>query len=922
MPFHTGDEDSAAVSTPATAQKALPKPERPFCTDDGASLLVPKLKEKGHQNITLEYNSVEDVFTHFASDLESQGSPMTPSLAFGKAIEPSSPDMQSYVSRLKGQIDEVLAHKSRETTLVNGDGSVPLESQERAWGDVLSMYEYPDKPDSQMDPEKWAFWAADFLQPNSTQPSPLIRELGMNIKYFAGTSIRYQYKLFRCGSDTSALVQEYKEGIALIERMPGSPWAQLKPQEWERLAIDFIRRLGAKYNVSFANSTGTFEEDTSTAIKPKSQEVRHGPSASSQHNVTSVTSLLDSLKQRLAKITEERAYANKCGLDTSALEFASKGLQYLIENSPLELTSQLGPDEWEPMAFHATTDAIEPPLRDQPQKPNVTRDSTEKPSTACSPPTGDKMQTYLSRAAELMRTGKTFPEKERPAAFLSFVQKNLQEMEFYESTGDCSKPPSPTEHAAQEHTSSSDPGSDEERAIIPPSPVITGRKSPSEAPAMSSVSISSPAEPVGLMVTCRYSATSELSKFDQEKQKKDVEGLQKTETDLGRGEGVGRKIAQEKTEGNCDEQVSRQSETVIVGQSSEVDETFVTDARAMDRTNKKEGEHKCDGTHDRKLQAMQAVGPDCDPTADRKLKDVTVEKPNEQKQVAHKEYGHTTLIDPGALAQDQLTQCTGPNAKMERERDVSPRAEQKQIDDTDESNEQPRKQVDIREEPAESTSENKDPATTPEDPEKPAHERRVFSALELEISDVKSDLETTDAKKDAITALEHKEGSIQEGEASTSPSLGALSTPPSSDAHSTPPRSDAKKDAITAFEHKDGSTHAEEVSTSPSLGALSTPPSSDAHSTPPRSEAHSSPTYSEAPDIEDNTKSRAKVSQAEESPLATRSCGPSMGGKKTYAALAKEPASGSGSGGGKQTESKSDPWAVPVGEPTWGRGKG
>ena len=49
--------------------------------------------------------------------------------------------------------------------------------------------------------------------------------------------------------------------------------------------------------------------------------------------------------------------------------------------------------------------------------------------------------------------------------------------------------------------------------------------------------------------------------------------------------------------------------------------------------------------------------------------------------------------------------------------------------------------------------------------------------------------------------------------------------------------------------------------------------------------------------------------------------GPNMGGKKTYAALAKEPASGSGSGNGdnKQIEAKSDPWAVPEGERAWGK---
>ena len=768
MPFHIGDGDSVAISTPATAQQALPKPERPFCTDDGASLPVPKLCEEGNHNVTLEYNSVEDFFTHFASDLSSPGSPMTPNLTSKRKIEPSSPDTQSYISRLRGQIAEVLAHKCRETTLVNGDGLVPLESQERAWGDVLFMHEYPDEPNSRTDPGKWAFWAVDFLRPNSTKPSPHIRGLGMNIKYFAGTSIRYQSNLFRCGSDTSALVQEYKEGIDLVERMPGSPWAQLKPQEWERLAVDFIRRLMTKYNVSFANSTEAFEEDTPTVIKPKQKGVvEHGPSASSQPSISSINILLEPLKQRQAKVTEGIARANKYGSDISALEFAWEELQYLIENSPLELTSQLEPKEWEPMALHALTLVIEPPLRGQPQQPNVTRDSTKEPTTACS------------------------------------------------------KPPSPTEHAAEECTSSSDPGSDGGRAITPPSPVITGRKSPLADPAGSSGSTSSPAKPAGLMITCRHQATSELFKGNQVKQKKDVvEGLQKTEKELGRGEGFVRKMAQEKTEGDHDEQVSRQSETAIVGQFLGVEKTFSTDAPAVDRSTSSEGEHECDkkgGAHDRELQAMQVIGPD--------------------------------------------------------------RNEQKRLGDIDKSNEQHKEQFELEPEPAKSTSVNKYPATAPEDLKKPTHEGRVFAALELEVSHLKSDLETADAKKDAIAVLEHKEGLTHEGEFSTSPSSGARCTPPSSDAHS------------------------------------------DCHSTPPRSEAHSSPTSSEAIDIEDNTKPPAKVSQAEESPLATRGSGPSMGGRKTYAALAKEPASGSGSGVDQQTEAKSDPWAVPQGEQTWGRGK-
>ncbi len=849
MPFHIGDEDSVAVNTPVNAQQALPKPERPFCADDGASLPVPKLNEKGQQIVTLEYRSVEDLFEHFASDLPSPGSPMTPSLASSKIIRPSSPDTQSYNSRLKREIDEVLGQERRETTLVNEDGSVPLESQERAWGDVLSIHEYPGNPDSRTDPDKWAFWVAEFLRPNSTQPSPLIRELGMNIKYFAGTSIRYQYKLFQSVSDTSALMQEYKEGMTLVERMPGSPWAHVKPEEWERLALDFRRRLMAKYRVSFPTSTAESDEDTSMVIKssPKGK-AKQGPSASSQHSVTSVTFLLDSLKQRLDEVTKEIAHANKRGLDTSGLEFESEELEYLVKNSPLDLTSRLEPKEWEPMAFNAINEAIKPLLRDQPQKPNVTCDSTGEPSLACSSPTRDCLKGLLL-----------------------------------------------TEQAAQGYSPNPDPGSDEERVIIPSLPVRTGQKTPREEPAWSSVSISSPAEsadimarqreerliaPTHEMATCRYPATSELIEGNsQGKQTKDVvEGLQKTEMELGRGEGFGRTIAQEKTEENHDEQASRQSDTVIVGESSEVDNAFSTDAQAVDRTTEKEGERERDsqaGAHDRKLQATHAIEPDRGRIADRKLKDISIEEPNGQNQVTQEECGHTSLIDPEALAQDQRTWCTGLDAKVNREGDVSPLAEQKQVDDTDESNEQPTKKVEIREEPAESTSENKDPVTAPEDSEKPTHERKVFAALDLEVSDVKNDMETTDAKKDATTALEHTEGSTHEGE----------------------------------------------VSTSPSFGARSTPSSSNAHSTPSHSEAHSSPSNSEASGIEDNTKTPVNVNQAEASPLAAMSGGSNMCGKKTYATLAKEPASGSGSGGDKHTEAKSDPWAVPEGEPAWGRGK-
>lgn len=789
-----------------------------------------------------------------------------PSLSSKRTVIPSPPDTQSYNSRLKREIDDVLVHKDRETTLVNGDGLVPLESQERVWGDVLSVHEYPDKPDSRTDPEKWAFWAADFLRPDTTQAPQRIRELGMNIKYFAGTSIRYQDKPFPSSSDTSALVQEYEEGMTLVEQMPGSPWAQVTPQEWEGLAVDFILRLMAKYNVSFPTSCDTPEEDTSTVIKSKPKgKLEQSVSIINQKSDTSVTCLLNSLKQRLAKVTEELAHANEYGLDRSALEFESEELQYFIDNSPIELTSQLEPREWESMASHLLSQAIEPPRRDQ----------SQKPSTDYSFPKQDNQQKLLSRANELMKKGTSFQEEEGQAAILSRVQKSLLELGLHESTEDWLKFPSLIEQAAQGYTPNSHPGSDEERAIIPSSPVTTGRKGSLEERTGSSVSTSVPADAANLMFTSKYPATSELLKDKREKKMKTVvEGLQGMERELERNE-IAMNIGQEKTQGNHDEQVSRRSEVPIFGQSSEVGKTFGTDAQAIDRTTEK-GRENQGRNHGQSFQTTQAVEPDRDHTADPKLRDTTIEESNGQKQAVYEDHGRTTLIDPGTRAEDQFTRCTGPNAEMKGEEGVSSRAEQEQVDDTCESNEQPQKQVELREEAAESRGEDKNPATTPEDPEKPTNEGKVFAALESKVNDMKSGPETIDARKDATTALEPLERS----------------------------------------------THERELSTSPSSGARFTPSSSDAHYTPPGSDAHSSPTNSEAADSGDNTKAPAKVNRAEESPLAIRGGGPDMGGKKTYAALAKEPATGSGTGGDKQTEAKSDPWAVPEGERAWGKGKG
>ena len=322
MPYHIGDEDSIAVSTPSAAQQVLLKLERPFCTDDGASLPVPSLSEIGQNNVTLEYNSIGDLFSHFVSDLPSPDAPMMPSLSSKKTIIPSPPDTQSYNSRLKREIDNILAHKDRGTTLVNGDRSVPLESQERVWGDVLSVHEYPDKPTSRTDPEKWAFLAADFLRPDTTHSSPFIRELGMNIKYLAGTSIRYQDKTLPASGHTSALMQEYEEGMNLVEQMPGYPWAEVTPEEWEGLAVGFKRRLMAKYKVAFPTSTKTPEKDISTVMNPEPRgELKQNVSAPNEDSEISVTSLLNSLKQRQAKVTEEIAQANEYCLDKAALEF-------------------------------------------------------------------------------------------------------------------------------------------------------------------------------------------------------------------------------------------------------------------------------------------------------------------------------------------------------------------------------------------------------------------------------------------------------------------------------------------------------------------------------------------------------------------------------------------------------------------------
>ena len=865
MPYHIGDEDRVAVSTPAAAQQALPKPERPFSTDEGASLPIPNLSEVGQYNVTLEYNSVEDLFSHFVSDLPSPDPPMVARVSSKKMVIPSSPDMQSYNSRLKRKIDELLAHKDRGTTLVNGDGLVPLESQERVWGDVLSLHEYPDKPNSRTDPEKWAFWAADFLQPDTTQSPPFIRELGMNIKYFAGTSIRYQDKALPSGSHTSALVQEYEEAMTLVEQMPGSPWAQVTPEEWEGLAAHFRRRLMAKYNVAFPTSTVTPEEDTSTEIKPNHRgKLKQNVSAPNEDSETSVTSLLTSLKQRQAKVTEKLAHANECCLDKSALEFESEELQYFVENSPRELTSQLEPREWESMASHLLSQAVEPHRRDQSQKPLTAWASSPK----------DNQQKLLSRATELIEKGTNFPEEEGQTAILSLVQKSLLGVGLHEFTEVWPTPPSLTEQAAQRYTPNSDPGLDEERVIIPSSQVTTGRKGLLEEQAGSSVSTSVPAEAASLMATNKCSATSKLLKDNQEIQTKDVvEDLQGTGTELERDQ-LAKKIGQEKTERNQNEQVSRQSEVLMVGQSSDFGKTFGPDAQAMDRMTEKEGENQ-GGTHGRELQITQAIEPDRGHFADRKFEDITIEESNEQKQAAQEDHRRTTLGDPETRAEDQLTQCTGPNAELKGEEDVSSRAEQKQVNDTRESNEQPQKQVELREKPAESQGENQNPATTPESPEKPTNEGKVFAALESKVNDVENDPETTESKKDTTTALEHPEGSTHEGE----------------------------------------------LSTSPSSGARFTPSSSDAHCTPPGSEAHSSPANSEVHDIEDNTKPLAKINQAEESLLVIRGGGPNTGGRKTYAALAKEPASGGRNGGDKQTETKSDPWAVPEGEPAWGKGK-
>ena len=194
----------------------------------------------------------------------------------------------------------------------------------------------------------------------------------------------------------------------------------------------------------------------------------------------------------------------------------------------------------------------------------------------------------------------SFPEDEGQAAILSLVQKSLLGQGLHDSTGDWPTPPSLTEQAAQGNTLNSDPGSDEERAIIPSSSLTTGRKGLLEERTGSSVSTSVPAEAPSLMATSKYPATLELSKDNQETQKKDVvEGLQGTETELERDQPA-KNTGQEKTEGNHDDQVSHQSEVLVVGHSSKVDETFGTDAQARDRTTENKSENQ-GGAHGREI---------------------------------------------------------------------------------------------------------------------------------------------------------------------------------------------------------------------------------------------------------------------------------------------------------------------------------
>ena len=903
MPYYIGDEDSIAINISAAAQQVLPKPERPFCTDDGASLPVPDLSEIGQHNVTLEYNSLEDLFSQFASDLPSPDSPMMSSLSSKRMVAPSPPDTRSYNSRLKGEIDDVLGRKVRETTLVNADGLVPLESQQRVWGDVLSAHAYPDKSDSRTDPEKWAFWAVDFLRPDTTQPPPLIHELGMNIKYLAGTSIRYQNNFFPPSGATSALLQEYEEGMTLVEQMPGSPWAQVTPQEWERLAIDFRQRLMAKYLVSFPTSTKPPEGDISTVIDQKPKGGSNKNSAiPDQDSKISVEALLNSLKQRQAMISVEMAHANECGLDKSALEFESEEVQYFVDNSPRELTSQVEPGEWESMASCLLSQAKEPPQHDQSQQLSIIRSFPEQ----------DNQQKLLSEANELVIKGTSFPEEEEQAAVLSRVQKRLLELSVHESTEDWLKLPSQIEQAAQGYASSSHPASDEERAVMPSRPNTTGGKSRLEEQAAASVSTSVPADSGSIILTSKDSATLGLLKDNQEKQLKDIiDGLQGTEMNLERDE-LAKSLAHEGAEGNQDLQVRRKSETLVVGPSSKVDKTSGTDAQIMDRTTEKISDYQ-GGTRGQELQTTQAVEPDSDHTPFRKLGDITIEESNEEKQAVHEDHGRPGLKGPATRAEDQVTRRTGPAAEMKVEEDISSRAEQEQVDDTRQSNEQPREQVELQEEAAESKTENAILDTGPETPEKPTNEVKIFPTLGSQVKDVKSDPETTDVKEDATAALELLEP--HERALSTSSSSAIRYTPSSSDANPSPPGSD-----VHSSPTKSEAPNFEDNTKTPARISPGEESPLAIRGGGPKMGAKSSHTNSKAPNIEDNTETPARVSQGEGSPLAIKGGGLNMGGKKTYAELAKEPASGSGigNGGGTQTEAKSDPWAVPEGEVAWG----
>ena len=845
-----------------------------------------------------------------------------------------SPASESYNLQLQGMINDVVSKRKGEISSLK-DKSVSWQVQEISWGEFLALYQFPGYPRSEMDPEKWALWALDFLQPDSVEPSSFVQELISNIKYIVSHEAITCYKVRESGDGASANRQDSRLLIEFLEQMPGSPWAYKDPEEWEVEAVRLRDFAMALRDISFQRR----HESTCTE-----QSTNQESSTTRHHNVYS---LLLTLKQRLDTIARDIANKVKCGSDITRLENQRKHLETLVKNSPTELTSQIEPEEWERRAVETIVKAGEQRPCTPKMKPTASDEVVWILSECLSPPATYSFEEVHNQIEQLLQTTATaFSKEEQSGTVTSATQDLLSRIGSL-----CERSPYVTESTDREmwkrearqliddsnryHVTqvSSDlkkstttvpptrfrpsEHSEDENVETSPSSATLGRCSPSEELPSRSISqdpfekpdnnTQHPVEQSPAHIKDEVDASRALGNLQtvesksQSTQSSDLDlGLPQTGKEQGDCEDeVERPFDQEQPQGKPDAEDNLPSKSITREQILKDSIPTTSDVQSGKRLPKRKAELEDQREVDFGVeapQAKQAMETNTIDVADIKINNEAFQNPEKFRQAERGTRPEAPLREAVAIPENQAATLTSPDLRIEVKDGAYSGLWKNEAHTHIQSNEPIKRHNEILNDSSQPRDASTDLVIIQSKEQICDHEGS--DDLYLQADDVKNNIKHFDADKHPTTSQDHSEEMVHGLEAFTGPQSPSF-TATSSEAQS-PPTSSAFR------EIKDEKTLAEAM---------------HRQDFPLGERGRCS---SRSLDAEDGEGTSTKASPGEVSALSIKGgCGFEKVGRRTYAELAKGPAppmfaNGSRHGAERKKDTEIDPWAVPPEEPIWG----